>query len=128
MALTKDQLIDEIKQMSVLDLADLVKALEEEFGVSASAAPMMVAGAGAGGAAEAPEEEEKTAFDVVLTSAGGSKIAVIKVIRAATGLGLKEAKAVADEAPKAVKEGISREDADRLKAELEEAGATVEIR
>src|SRR3954454_15941423 len=98
MALTKEQLIDEIKQMSVLDLADLVKALEEEFGVSASAAPVMVAGAGGGAAAPADEPEEQTAFDVVLTSAGGSKIAVIKVIRAATGLGLKEAKAVADEA------------------------------
>src|SRR5215210_379577 len=128
MALTKDQLIDEIKQMSVLDLADLVKALEDEFGVSASAAPMMVAGPGGGGAAAVEEEVEQTAFDVVLESPGGSKIAVIKVIRAATGLGLKEAKAVADEAPKAVKEGVTREEADRLKAELEEAGATVTVR
>jgi large subunit ribosomal protein L7/L12 len=129
MPMTKTELIDEIKQMSVLDLADLVKALEEEFGVSASAAPMMMAGApgGAGGAA-VEEPEEQTAFDVVLTSAGQSKIAVIKVIRAATGLGLKEAKAVADEAPKAVKEGIAREDADALRAQLEEAGATVEVR
>ena len=128
MPMTNEQLIDEIKQKSVLDLADLVKSLEEVFGVSASAAPMMVAGPGGGGAAAAEEPEEQTAFDVVLTSAGGSKIAVIKVIRAATGLGLKEAKAVADDAPAPVKEGISREDADRLKAELEEAGATVEIR
>ncbi len=128
MPMTQDQLIDEIGQMSVLDLANLVKALEERFGVSASAAPMMVAGPGAGGAAPVEEEQEQTAFDVVLTSAGGSKIAVIKVIRAATGLGLKEAKAVADDAPAAVKEGITREEADRLRAELEEAGATVEIR
>jgi large subunit ribosomal protein L7/L12 len=126
--MTNEQLIDEIKQKSVLDLADLVKSLEEVFGVSASAAPMMMAGPAGGGAAVAEEPEEQTAFDVVLTSAGGSKIAVIKVIRAATGLGLKEAKAVADDAPAPVKEGISREDADRLKAELEEAGATVEIR
>jgi len=128
MPMTNEQLIDEIKQKSVLDLADLVKSLEEVFGVSASAAPMMMAGPAGGGAAVAEEPEEQTAFDVVLTSAGGSKIAVIKVIRAATGLGLKEAKAVADDAPAPVKEGISREDADRLKAELEEAGATVEIR
>ncbi len=128
MPMTNDQLIDEIKQKSVLDLAELVKSLEEVFGVSASAAPMMVAGPGGGGAAAVEEPEEQTAFDVVLTSAGGSKIAVIKVIRAATGLGLKEAKAVADDAPAPVKEGVSREDADRLKAELEEAGATVEIR
>jgi large subunit ribosomal protein L7/L12 len=128
MALTKDQLIDEIKQMSVLDLADLVKALEEEFGVSASAAPVMVAGAGGGGAAADEEPEEQTAFDVVLTAAGGSKIAVIKVIRAATGLGLKEAKAVADDAPAPVKQGVSREEADQLRKDLEEAGATVEVR
>ena len=128
MPMTNDQLIDEIKQKSVLDLAELVKSLEEVFGVSASAAPMMVAGPGGGGAAAVEEPEEQTAFDVVLTSAGGSKIAVIKVIRAATGLGLKEAKAVADDAPAPVKQGLSREDADRLRAELEEAGATVEIR
>ena len=128
MPMTNDQLIDEIKQKSVIDLAELVKSLEEVFGVSASAAPTMVAGPGGGGAAVAEEPEEQTAFDVMLTSAGGSKIAVIKVIRAATGLGLKEAKAVADDAPAPVKQGIPREDADRLKAELEEAGATVEVR
>ena len=130
MAMTKDQLIDEIKGMSVLDLAELVKALEEEFGVSAAAATVAVAapGAAGGGAGEAAAEEEKTEFDVVLTNAGSSKIPVIKVIRAATGLGLKEAKEIADAAPKAVREGISKDDADKLKAELEEAGATVEIK
>ena len=130
MAMTKDQLIDEIKGMSVLDLAELVKALEEEFGVSAAAATVAVAAPGAAGAGggEAAAEEEKTEFDVVLTNAGSSKIPVIKVIRAATGLGLKEAKEIADAAPKAVKEGISKDDADKLKAELEEAGATVEIK
>jgi large subunit ribosomal protein L7/L12 len=128
--MTKDQLIDEIKGMSVLDLAELVKALEEEFGVSAAAATVAVAapGAGGGGGAEAAAEEEKTEFDVILTNAGSSKIPVIKVIRAATGLGLKEAKEIADAAPKAVKEGISKDEADKLKAELEEAGATVEIK
>ena len=115
--------------MSVLDLAELVKALEEECGVSAAAATVAVAApAAGGGGGEAAAEEEKTEFDVVLTNAGSSKIPVIKVIRAATGLGLKEAKEIADAAPKAVKEGISKDDADKLKAELEEAGATVEIR
>jgi len=107
-----------------------VKALEEEFGVSAAAATVAVAapGAGGGGGAEAAAEEEKTEFDVILTNAGSSKIPVIKVIRSATGLGLKEAKEIADAAPKAVKEGISKDDADKLKAELEEAGATVEVK
>ena len=130
MAMTKDQLIDEIKGMSVLDLAELVKALEEEFGVSAAAATVAVAAPGAAGAGggEAAAEEEKTEFDVILTNAGSSKIPVIKVIRSATGLGLKEAKEIADAAPKAVKEGISKDDADKLKAELEEAGATVEVK
>jgi large subunit ribosomal protein L7/L12 len=130
MAMTKDQWIDEIKGMSVLDLNELVKALEEEFGVSAAAAPVAVAAAGGGaaGGAEAAVEEEKTEFDVIITNAGSSKIPVIKVIRAATGLGLKEAKEIADSAPKAVKEGISKDDADKLKAELEEAGASVEVK
>ena len=130
MALTKDQLIDEIKGMSVLDLAELVKALEEEFGVSAAAAPVVMAGGGGGaaGGGDSAAAEEKTEFDVILTGAGDKKIQVIKVVRAATGLGLKEAKALVDEAPKAVKEGIDREEADKLKQELEEAGATVELR
>jgi len=105
-----------------------VKSLEEVFGVSASAAPMMMAGPAGGGAAVAEEPEEQTAFDVVLTSAGGSKIAVIKVIRAATGLGLKEAKALVDEAPNPVKEALSREDAEALRDKLQDAGATVELK
>jgi large subunit ribosomal protein L7/L12 len=130
MAMTKDQWIDEIKGMSVLELAELVKALEEEFGVSAAAAPVAVAapGAGAGGGDGAAAEEEQSEFDVIITNAGSSKIPVIKVIRAATGLGLKEAKEIADAAPKAVREGVSKDDAEKLKAELEEAGATVEIK
>ena len=121
---------EQLEEMSVLELVELKKALEERWGVSAAAAaPVMVAGAGAGaGDGAAAAEEEQTAFDVVLASAGQSKIPVIKVIRELTGLGLKEAKAVADEAPKAVKEGVAREEADQMKAKLEEAGATVEIK
>jgi len=116
--------------MSVLELVELKKSLEERWGVSAAAAaPVMMAGAGAAGGGDgAGAEEEKTTFDVVLTSAGQSKIPVIKVIRELTGLGLKEAKAVADEAPKAVKEGVARDEADQMKAKLEEAGATVEVK
>ena len=126
MAVTPEQL----EEMSVLELVELKKSLEERWGVSAAAAaPVMVAGAGAAGAGDgAGEEEEKTTFDVVLTEAGQSKIPVIKVIRELTGLGLKEAKAVADEAPKAVKEGVSRDEADQMKAKLEEAGAAVEVK
>jgi|SRR6476619_6116242 large subunit ribosomal protein L7/L12 len=120
---------EQLEEMSVLELVELKKALEERWGVSAAAAaPVMVAGAGAGAGDGAAAEEEKTSFDVVLTSAGQSKIPVIKVIRELTGLGLKEAKAVADEAPKAVKEGVAREEADQMKAKLEEAGATVEVK
>ena len=120
---------EQLGEMSVLELVELKKALEERWGVSAAAAaPVMVAGAGAGAGDGAAAEEEKTSFDVVLTSAGQSKIPVIKVIRELTGLGLKEAKAVADEAPKAVKEGVAREEADQMKAKLEEAGATVEVK
>ena len=117
--------IDDVKALSVLELAELVEALEEEFGVSA-AAPVVVAGGAEGGAAAAAEE--KTKFDVILASAGASKIPVIKAVREATGLGLAEAKALVDGAPKAVKEGISKEDAEALKAKLEEAGATVELK
>jgi large subunit ribosomal protein L7/L12 len=125
MAVTPEQL----EEMSVLELVELKKSLEERWGVSAAAAAqVMVAGAGAAGGDGAGAEEEQTAFDVVLTSAGQSKIPVIKVIRELTGLGLKEAKAVADEAPKAVKEGVAREEADQMKAKLEEAGATVEVK
>ena len=120
------KLIEDVKALTVLELSDLVKALEEEFGVSA-AAPVAVAAAPAAGAA-APAAEEKTEFDVILKSAGANKINVIKVVKEATGLGLKEAKALVDEAPKAVKEGISKEDAEAAKAKLEEAGAKVELK
>ena len=116
--------IDDVKALSVLELAELVEALEEEFGVSA-AAPVVVAGGDAGAGAAA---EEKSEFDVVLTAAGAQKIAVIKAVREATGRGLAEAKALVDGAPKAVKEGISKDDAEALKAKLEEAGATVELK
>ena len=124
--LTKDELIEQIKKMSVLDLADLVHALEDEFGVSA-AAPVAAAAPAAAGA-EAEPEEEKTSFDVVLKSFGEKKIEVIKVVRALTGLGLKEAKAVVDEAPKPVRENVSKDDAEAAKAKLEEAGASVEVK
>jgi large subunit ribosomal protein L7/L12 len=118
--------IDELKSISVLELAERIKALEEEFGVSATAvAAAAPAAAGDGGAAE---EEVSSTVDVVLTAAGDKKIQVIKVVRAATGLGLKEAKAVVDEAPKAVREGLDREEAEKLKGELEEAGASVELK
>ena len=115
--------IDDVKALSVLELAELVEALEEEFGVSA-AAPVVVAGGAEGGAAA----EEKSEFDVVLTSAGAQKIAVIKAVREATGLGLAEAKSMVDGAPKAIKEGVSKDDAEALKAKLEEAGASVELK
>ncbi len=120
-------LIEEVKALTVLELSELVKALEEEFGVSAAApAAVAVAAPAAGGAA--PAAEEKTEFDVVLKNAGANKINVIKVVKEATGLGLKEAKALVDEAPKTVKEGASKDDADALKAKLEEAGAEVELK
>jgi large subunit ribosomal protein L7/L12 len=119
--------IDELKSISVLELSERIKALEETFGVSATAVAAAAPAGGGGAAAEEPEEEQ-TAFTVFLAETGDKKIQVIKVVRAATGLGLKEAKALVDEAPKAVKEGIDREEADKLKQELEEAGATVELR
>src|ERR1700750_1494907 len=123
-----EEWIDELKSISVLELSERIKALEEAFGVSGTA---VAAAAPAGGVAAADgageEAEEQTAFDVVLQAAGDKKIQVIKVVRAATGLGLKEAKALVDEAPKPVKEGIDRAEADKLKADLEEAGATVEL-
>ena len=118
------KLIEEVKALSVLELSELVKALEEEFGVSAQA-PMMMMG---GGAAAAPAAEEKTEFDVVLASAGNEKIKVIKVVREITGLGLKEAKELVDNAPKPLKEGASKEEADQIKAKLEEVGASVEVK
>jgi large subunit ribosomal protein L7/L12 len=121
--------IDELKSISVLELSERIKALEEEFGVSATAVAAAAPAAGGPAAAEdGAAAEEQTAFDVVLTGAGDKKIQVIKVVRAATGLGLKEAKALVDEAPKPVKEGVEREEADKLKAELEEAGAAVEVK
>jgi large subunit ribosomal protein L7/L12 len=127
MATSTDEWIDELKSISVLELSERIKALEEAFGVSANA--VAVAGPAAGGGGDAPEEEEEqTAFDVILTGSGDKKIQVIKVVRAATGLGLKEAKALVDEAPKPVKEGVDRDEADKLKGELEEAGASVEIK
>src|SRR6188472_3266296 len=119
--------IEELKSISVLELSERIKALEEEFGVSATAVAAAAPAAG-GPAADGGGEEESTTVDVVLTGAGDKKIGVIKVVRAATGLGLKEAKALVDEAPKPVKEGIEREEAEKLKAELEEAGASVELR
>jgi large subunit ribosomal protein L7/L12 len=128
MATSTDEWIDELKSISVLELSERIKALEEAFGVSAAAvaaaAPAAGGAAGDGGAAE----EESGTVDVVLTGAGDKKIQVIKVVRAATGLGLKEAKALVDEAPKPIKEGVEREEADKLKAELEEAGGTAEIK
>ena len=118
------KLIEDVKALTVLELSELVKALEEEFGVSA-AAPVAVAAAPAAGAAAA---EEKTEFDVILKAAGANKIQVIKVVREVTGLGLKEAKAIVDGAPKASKEGVSKEDAESLKTKLTEAGAEVEVK
>jgi large subunit ribosomal protein L7/L12 len=122
-----DKIIEEIKQMSVMDLATLVKALEEEFGVSA-AVPMAAAAAPAAGGAAAVEEEEQTEFTVVLKEAGMQKINVIKVVRALTGLGLKEAKDLVDGAPNAVKEGVNKAEAEDVKKQLEEAGAAVEVK
>jgi large subunit ribosomal protein L7/L12 len=127
MATSTQDWIEELKGISVLELAERIKALEEEFGVSAAAVAAPVAAAGGGGG-EAAEDEGPTTVDVILTAAGDKKIQVIKVVRAATGLGLKEAKALVDEAPKPVKEGIEREEADKLKAELEEAGGGVELK
>src|SRR3954469_12819418 len=128
MASSTQEWIDELKSISVLELSERIKALEEEFGVSATAVAAAAPAGAPGGADEGPAEEEQTAFDVVITGAGDKKIQVIKVVRAATGLGLKEAKAVVDEAPRAVKEGVDRDEAEKLKTELEEAGASVEIK
>ena len=127
MAVNKEELMESIENMTVLELSELVKALEERFGVSATAVAAAPA-AGAAGAGAAVAEEEQTEFDVVLQGPGEKKIQVIKVVRAATGLGLKEAKALVDEAPNPVKEAQSREDAEALKTQLEEAGAVVELK
>jgi large subunit ribosomal protein L7/L12 len=127
MATTTQDWIEELKSISVLELSERIKALEEEFGVSATAVAAAAPAAGGGDGGGAAEEESST-VDVILTAAGDKKIQVIKVVRAATGLGLKEAKALVDEAPKPVKEGIERDEADKLKGELEEAGASVEVK
>jgi large subunit ribosomal protein L7/L12 len=123
--MTKEEIMQAIESMTVLELSELVKALEEKFGVSAAAPVAVAAAPAAGGAAAA---EEKTEFDVILASAGAGKINVIKVVREITGLGLKEAKELVDGAPKAVKEKVAKADADAIKAKLEEAGATVEVK
>src|SRR5687768_12496913 len=128
MATSTEKWIEELKGISVLELSERIKALEEEFGVSATAVAAAAPGAAAPGAGEAEAEEVSTTVDVVLTGAGDKKIQVIKVVRAATGLGLKEAKALVDEAPKPVKEGIDRDEAEKLKSEIEEAGGSVELK
>jgi large subunit ribosomal protein L7/L12 len=127
-ATSTEKWIEELKGISVLELAERIKALEEEFGVSAAAMAAPAAAPAGGGGDGAAAEEESTTADVILTAAGDKKIQVIKVVRAATGLGLKEAKALVDEAPKPVKEGVEKEEASKLKQELEEAGATVELK
>jgi large subunit ribosomal protein L7/L12 len=127
MAMSKEEILDAVAGMTVLDLSELIKMMEEKFGVSAAAAAVAVA-APAAGAAAAPAAEEQTEFTVILSAAGEKKVEVIKVVRAATGLGLKEAKDLVDGAPKAVKEGISKADAAALKKQLEDAGAKVEVK
>src|SRR5215210_1837775 len=128
MATSTKEWIDELKGISVLELSERIQALEEEFGVSATAVAAAAPAAGTPGAAEAEAEEESATVDVVLTGSGDKKIQVIKVVRAATGLGLKEAKALVDEAPKPVREGVDRDEGEKLKGELEEAGASVELK
>ena len=127
---TKEEILESISNMSVMDLVDLISDIEEKFGVTpaAVAAPPVAAGAGGGDAGEAAEAEEKSAYDVVLTAAGDKKVAVIKAVRAATDLGLKEAKDLVDGAPKTVKEGASKDDAEALVAALQEAGAQAEMK
>src|SRR6476619_2659110 len=127
MATTTEQWIEDLKGISVLELSELIKALEEEFGVSATAVAAAAPAAGGAGDGAAAEEESST-VDVVLTGSGEKKIQVIKVVRAATGLGLKEAKALVDEAPKPIREGVDRDEGERLKGEIEEAGGTVELK
>jgi large subunit ribosomal protein L7/L12 len=127
MSITKDQVFEFIDNMTILDMSKFIKEFEERYGVTA-AAPVAVAAAAPGAAAAAPAAEEKTSFDVVLSAAGDKKIQVIKVVRELTGLGLKEAKDLVDGAPKPVKTGVSKEEADSIKAKLEEQGATVEVK
>ena len=128
MKMDKNQILEAIKNMTVLELSELVKALEEEFGVSAAAPVAVAAVPGAAAGAAAPAEEEKTEFDVILADVGSEKIKVIKVVRELTGLGLKEAKDLVDNAPKPIKEGVSKEEAEEAKAKLAEVGAKVEIK
>ena len=128
MATTTQDWIEELKGISVLELSERIKALEETFGVSATAVAAAAPAGGGGGGDAAAEEEAPTTVDVVLTAAGDKKIQVIKVVRAATGLGLKEAKALVDEAPKAIREGVERDEGEKLKTELEEAGGSVELK
>ena len=126
-SITKEDVIEFVAKMSVLELSELIKEMEEKFGVSAAAPVAMMAAGPAEGAAGA-QAEEKTEFDVIITAAGDKKIAVIKEVRAITGLGLKDAKALVDEVPKAVKEGVAKEEADKIQSQLEEAGAQVEVK
>ena len=129
MALSNQEIVDALKEKSLLDAAELVKMIEEAFGVSAAAAAVAAAPAGGGATAEAaPAAEEKTEFDVILQAAGGNKINVIKVVREITALGLKEAKDLVEAAPKAVKEGVSKDEAEAIRAKLADAGATVEVK
>jgi len=126
--MTKEEILSAIKSMTVLELSELVKDLEEEFGVSAAMPVAAMASAGAAGAAAAPEEEEKTDFDVILVSPGEQKIPVLKVVREITGLGLKEAKELVDNAPKPIKEGVKKEEAEEIKAKIADVGGQVEIK
>ncbi len=126
MAVSKDDILETISNMSVMDVVDLISAMEEKFGVSAAAAVAVAAGPAAGG--EAAAEEEQTEFDVVMTSFGGQKVPVIKVVREISGLGLKEAKDLVESAPAAIKEGVTKDEADEVAKKLEEAGATVEVK
>ena len=128
MSLSKEDVLNAIAEMSVMDVVELISDMEEKFGVSAAAAVAVAAPAAAGGEAAAGGAEEKTEFDVMLSAAGDKKVNVIKAVRAITGLGLKEAKALVDDAPSAIKEGVSKDEADDIQKQLEEAGATVELK
>ncbi len=128
MAVSKEEILEAISNMTVMEIVDLISAMEEKFGVSAAAAVAAVPAAGAAAGGEAAQAEEKSEFDVVLTGFGSNKVAVIKVVRAITGLGLKEAKDMVEGAPSTVKEGVSKEEAEEIKKQLEEAGASVEIK
>lgn len=128
MAVTKEEILDAISDMSVMDVVDLVSMMEDKFGVSAAAPVAVAVGGAAGGGEAAAEAEEKTEFDVVMTSFGANKVGAIKAVRAVTGLGLKEAKELVESAPATIKEGASKDEADEIKAKIEEAGASVEVK